>query len=516
MNTAPDISENGRRIARNTAAMYLRMFIMIIVGLFTFRVILKALGVTDYGVYSAVGGIVTMFTIVLNTVVTAISRFITVGLGKGGGERLHAIFSSSLVVQFIFCAITLVLTETAGIWYMQNKMDLPPDRMGAAMVVLQTSLGILLLNLLSIPFTALLTAHEHLGAYAAISIADAMLKLAVAFGVWFSPQDKLATYAVLLLVQTFLVKGAFALYALRHFPESRGRIQPRKGLVKDIFSFTGWNFLGSGAYMLNTQGINQLMNHFFGVTANAARGVADKVEQVVRQFATNIALALNPQLIKSYSSGDRQYAFDLVCKGSKYYFWVMLALALPFITDAETILRLWLGEVPPDAALFTRLTIICFLVDYTPATVNVLQQADGRIRKYYILTSLAAIMAFAGAWVLYSLGAPAWSGYAAFIVAYVVKAIVMLAITRATTGFTVSQYIKGAVLPMLAGGVPAALLCWALSAAIPVTWWRFVAVAATGAIAIAAGAWLMGGLTEGEKAFVRSTFRKIFKHNDKI
>ena len=476
---------------------------MMIIGLFTYRIILRALGITDYGVYSAVGGVVTMALLVMNTVASAISRYITVGLGKGDPERLRTIFGTSLAVMGAFCLLIILLTETAGLWYLSHKMVIPPERMGAATVVLHTSLMVLVVNLMSIPFTADINAHEHMGAYAVIAILEAVLKLGIAAAVWFSPADKLVVYAWLLVGAALLSRGAYAAYALSRFPESRAPWRTDGLLVKEMGAFAGWNFLGSGANMLNTQGINQLMNLFFGVGMNAARGVADKVEQVVRQFATNIALALNPALTKAYVSGNREYAFELVCKGSKYYFWILWVLALPFFTDADTILSLWLGSVPPEAAFFTKLTLLCFVIDFTPGTLNVLVQAGGRIRRYYIWTSLVASLAFPITYVAYRLGAPAWVGYAAFAVIYIIKAVVMMRVAHKETGLPLGDYWKKGLWLALAPGLMTLIVISFIPEVLPAAWWRFLVTAALGAVSMATAIWQVG-LTEGEKAYVRS------------
>ena len=484
------------------------MGVMMVIGLFTYRIILRALGVTDYGVYSAVGGVVTLFMLVMNTVVGAVSRYITVGLGKGDPDRLRTIFGTSLAVMAGFCLLIALLTETAGLWYLHHRMVLPPERMGAAAVVLHTSLLVLVVNLLSIPFTADINAHEHMGAYAYISILEALLKLAVAAAVWYSPADKLVVYAWMLVAVALLSRGAYALYALLRFPESRTPWHADGPLVKEMGAFAGWNFLGSGAYMLNTQGINQLMNLFFGVTANAARGVADKVEQVVRQFATNIALALNPALTKAYVGGNKEYAFELVCKGSKYYFWILWVIAIPFFTDADTLLRLWLGDgLPADAAFFTKLTLLCFVVDFTPGTLNVLVQAGGRIRRYYLWTSLVAGLAFPITYAAYRLGAPAWSGYVAFCGVYLVKSVVMMRVAQQETGLSWKAYFRKGLWPALVPGLMSLLVISFIPEVLPPAWWRFLVSAALGAATMVVCIWHYG-LTEGEKSFVRSKLRR--------
>ena len=483
------------------------MGVMMLIGLFTYRIILKALGVTDYGVYSAVGGVVTIFMLVMNTVSAAISRFITVGLGEGNPQRLKTIFGTSLAVMAGFCLLIALLTETVGLWYLNHKMVIPPDRLGAAAVVLHTSLLVLVVNLLSIPFTADINAHEHMGAYAWISILEAVLKLAVAAAVWFSTADKLVVYAWMLVVVTVLSRGAYAWYAASRFAEARGPWKAEGDLIREMGSFAGWNFLGSGAYMLNTQGINQLMNFFFGVGMNAARGVADKVEQVVRQFATNIALALNPQLTKSYVGGNREYAYELACKGSKYYFWVLWVLAVPFFTDADTILRLWIGEVPPQAALFTKLTLYCFLIDFTPGTLTVLEQAYGRIKGFYLLTTVAAILVFPVTWMLYRSGAPAFVGYLVFFAVYLVKAGLMLWKVSRDTGLPVRDYLRKGVWPAILPALVVLPLAVMLSEVMAPGIWRLLLSAFIGTLLTAAVVWLKG-LTPGEKAYVKSWLRK--------
>ena len=250
------------------------------------------------------------------------------------------------------------------------------------------------------------------------------------------------------------------------------------------------------------------MNIFFGVGLNAARGVADKVEQIVRQFATNIALAVNPQLTKSFVGGNRSYAYTLACKASKYYFWVLWTLSLPFLFEADTILRLWLGTVPAHAALFTRLTLLCFLIDFTPATLTVLELAGGTVKRYYIVTSAVAVAVFPVTWLLYALGLPAETGYLVFIGVYVVKSVVMLAVTHRDTGLPVKQYLKEAVLPMLAPSAVTLALVWKFWTLLPEgAWWNFVAVAAAGVLSMAGCTWVYG-LTEGEKAYVVSKFKR--------
>ena len=483
------------------------MGVMMVIGLITYRIILRALGIEDYGVYSAVGGVVTMAMLVMNTVASAIQRYITVGLGKGDPAHLKTVFGTSVLIMAGFALVIAVLTETLGLWYLHAKMEIPLGRMPAAEAVLHSSMLVLAVNLVSIPYTAVINAHEHMGAYAYISILEAVMKLAVAGAVWYAGGDKLVVYAWLLLAVAIINRGAYAIYSAVHFGECRGRLKADKSLVREMGAFAGWNFLGSGAYMLNTQGVNQLMNLFFGVTTNAARGVADKVEQVVRQFATNIALALNPALTKAYVGGNREYAFELVCKGSKYYFWILWLLALPFFTDADSILSLWLGTVPPEAAFFTKLTLLCFVIDFTPGTLNVLVQAGGRIRRYYLWTSLVASLAFPITYVAYRAGAPAWSGYVAFAGIYLIKSAVMMAVAHKETGLPLGEYWRRGLWPAIAPGLMTLIVIVFIPEVLPPAWWRFLVTAAVATVSMATSIWQVG-LTEGEKAFVKSKLKR--------
>ena len=505
----PVISENSRRIAHNTVLLYFRMLVMLVIGLFTYRVVLRSLGVTDYGVYEVVSGVLTMFMIVMNTVSAAISRFITVGLGKGDKEELKTIFGTSLAIMAAFCLLIALLTETLGLWYLHNKVEIPWERMEAAEVVLQTSLLVLIINLMSVPYTAVINAHEHMNAYAWLSILEGVLKLAVAFALMLSPADTLVLYAWLLLGVAVIARGSYVLYSRKHFPEAWGKLRCSGPLVKEMGAFAGWNFIGSGTYMLNTQGVNQLMNHFFGLPANAARGVATKVEQVVRQFATNIALAVNPQLTKSYVSGNRDYAYDLVCKASKYYFWVLWVLTLPFLLEADTILTLWVGadKLPPEAAIFTRLTLLCFLVDFSPSTLTVLEQAGGKIRNYYLITSAIAVLVFPVTWLLFYLGYPSWVGYTVFIGLYLLKSVAMLCIVHHDTGLPVKKYLRESVLPMLYPSLLTLLVVWPAWRLLPKAWWTFLVVAALGVVFQFIACWSYG-FTRGEKAFIRSKIKR--------
>ncbi|MCQ2144066.1 MAG: lipopolysaccharide biosynthesis protein, partial [Bacteroidales bacterium] len=334
------------------------MLLLMLIGLFTSRIILKNLGADDYGIYNAVGGLVLIFTSVTASISTVISRFVTVGLAEGDSAKLKRIFSTSVVVQLILFGLLLLLIETVGVWFLNTRMDIPEGRMAAANIVLQCSAGTLLFQMLSVPFNAVIIAHERMNAFALLSILEGVLKISVAILIMLSPTDKLVLYAILMLVVSAIVRTSYATYCHRQFSETHSGLTFDRSLVKEMARFSGWNFLGASAQVFSPQGITLLTNIFFGVAMNAARAVALQVDNIVKQFAINVIIAINPQITKSYVSGSRDYSYSLMCKACKYSVLIILLFLIPLFFEADVLLDLWLDEVPEHAALFTRLTVI--------------------------------------------------------------------------------------------------------------------------------------------------------------
>ena len=420
------------------------MLLLMLIGLFTSRVVFRTLGIADYGVYNAVGGVVTVFTFLTASVSAAISRFLAVGLGEGDPARLRRIFSTGVLIQLGFAALLVVLVETAGVWWLNNRMDIPAERMDAARWVLQCAMGVLVVNLLAVPYNAAIIAHERMSAFAVISIGEAVLKLTVALLLYFSSYDKLITYAVLMVGVAVLVRAAYGFYCRRHFAESRGRLVWDGALVREMTAFAGWSFFGSSAYVFNTQGANLVVNLFFGVTLNAARGLALQVENIIKQFVTNFLTALNPQITKSWAAGQKDYCFELVRKGVKYSWLVILFFAVPILGAGELLLHFWLGPdkaLPPHTATFLYLTLACLLVDLGSNPLLTLVQATGRVRRYYLLTGLTSYLGLPLVWLAFKLGAgPEWA-YLVFAVVYLAVSVERVAVARRLAGFPVRPFV---------------------------------------------------------------------------
>lgn len=497
---AAQISENSRRIARNTLLLYFRMLLMMFIGLFTSRVVLKVLGIEDAGIYNAVGGVVTVFTFITASISSAISRFMNFELGRGDMARLRRVFSTSVLIQLMLAALIVILVETAGVWHLEHRMKIPEGRMDAARLVLHCSLGVLVINLLSVPFNAVIIAREKMSAFAAISILEAVLKLAVALLLYVSVLDKLETYAVLMLAVALIIRFTYGAYCHRHFEESRGKLVFDAGLLKEMSGMAGWSFFGSSAMVFNTQGVNLAVNWFFGVAMNTARGVALQVEGIVKQFVTNFLTALNPQIIKSYASGDRGYCFELVSKGIKYSALVVLLFAVPVLFEADLLLDIWLYEVPASAASFVRLTMLVLMVDIVSNPLVTLAQATGDVRKYYLITGFVSYSCLPLVLLAFKLGASAGWAYVIFVAVYAVVFGLKLALMKRQTGFPVGTFFKEVVLKLLPVTALSLILPLLLCILMNDGWLRLLLVLISSTASLAAATYCFA-LTDGERRF---------------
>ncbi|MBR5685481.1 MAG: lipopolysaccharide biosynthesis protein [Muribaculaceae bacterium] len=443
---AEGFKANNHRIARNTMMLYLRMILMTLIGLYTSRVILQVLGVSDYGVYNAVAGVVSMFAILSSSLSTAVSRYLTFELGRGNRDRLQAVFSTSLNVQFTIAAVVVIVAGLVGWWFLNNKMSIPDGRMSAANWVLACSIMTFAIGLISVPYNASIISHEKMGVFAYMSILEAVLKLAIVLALYWSPVDKLKTYAVLLLCVAIIIRYIYILYCRRHFSECRYRFVHDVPLIKEMTKFAGWNFFGNGAWILNTHGVNILINIFFGVTLNAARGIATQVESIVMQFVNNFMTALNPQITKSYAAGDLNNMHLLVCRGAKFSFFLMMFFAIPCCLETEKLLSLWLGIIPDYAVIFVRLTFLASMCTVLGNTLVTAQLATGKIKRYQIVITLCGVWVFPLTWLAFELGGdPTWT-YIIFCAIYFILIFVRIYLVKDLIHLPWTKYVKEVVL----------------------------------------------------------------------
>ena len=420
-----------------------------LITLYTSRIILNVLGVQDYGIYNVVGGVVAMFGVISGALSSSISRFITFELGKGNTEKLNKIFSSSVNIQFLIAVIVYTIGELVGLWFLNYKMNIPTDRLEAANWVLQCSLLAFCINLISVPYNACIIAHEKMKAFAYVSILEALLKLGVCSLIIISPVDKLISYSTLLVGVSICIRSTYTIYCHRHFEESHYRFVFDKGILKEMTGFAGWNFFTNSAYIFNTQGVNILINLFFGVTVNAARGIAAQVDHAVMQFVNSFTTALNPQITKNYAAGSMKEMFMLVCRGSKFSFFLLFVFALPVLIETEYILTIWLKLVPPHAVNFVRLAIIASMVHILGKTGYTAVMATGRIRRYVIWITAVGCLVFPLTWLAFELGAPSESTYIVFIIVYTAVEIVRLCLMKEQLHFPVSMFMKEVIVKII-------------------------------------------------------------------
>lgn len=384
----------NERIAKNTLFLYFRMFITMGISLYTSRLVLDILGVDDFGIYNVVGGVVAMFSVISGSLSTAISRFITFELGRDSTDRLKTIFSSAITVQVIIALFVCVLIEICGVWFLNNKMNIPLEKMEAANWVLQCSMFIFMINLISVPYNAAIIAHEQMKVFAYISILEVILKLGVVFILYVSLFEKLILYAMLLLFVAFIIQMTYVLYCKKHFKECTYSFIYNKSLLKEMLSFAGWNFIGSSATVLRDQGVNIAINIFCGPSVNAARGISLQVNAAIAGFVNNFMTALNPQIIKSYAIGESAHMMTLIYQGARLSFYMLLLLSLPVIIEADSILRIWLVTVPEYTATFVRLVLILTLFESLSNPLVTAMLATGKIRNYQLVVGSLQMLNF--------------------------------------------------------------------------------------------------------------------------
>jgi O-antigen/teichoic acid export membrane protein len=374
------------------------------VSLFTSRVILQALGVEDYGIYSVVGGFVSMFALISNSLSAAISRFITFELGKGESSRIKDVFSTAVIIQLVLALLICILLESVGVWFLNTQMTIPTERLYAANWVLQFSIITFAFNLISVPYNAAIIAHEHMGTFAFIGLFEAISKLIIVYLLYISPIDNLIFYSFLICLLSVIVRFLYQIYCRKHFVECKLYFCYDKSLIKEIFGFAGWNFIGASSGVLRDQGVNILLNIFCGPLVNAARGIAMQVSSAVQQFSLSFTTALNPQITKSFAANDRDYCFKLVFQGAKLTYILMLLISLPIILETPIILKIWLGVVPDFAVIFVQLVLMYGLSESISYTMVTLMLATGNIRNYQLLVGGCQMLNFPLSYTLLKFG----------------------------------------------------------------------------------------------------------------
>ena len=444
-----DVQSNSNRIVKNTAMLYFRLLLTMAVGLYTSRVVLNALGAEDFGIYNVVGGVVAMLSFFNSSMATATQRFLNYEMGMGNIGNLPKVFSMSFITYCIIAVAVMLLSETVGLWFVVNKLVIPPDRVDAAFWVYQLSIMTFIVNMLSVPYNAVIIAHEKMSAFAYISIFEALGKLLLAYLITVSPVDRLVFYAILMFAMSLIIRGIYGIYCRRHFEESKLRLLWDVSLLKRLFSFSGWMLSGTVANLLSTQGVNMLINIFFGPLYNAARAVAMQVFNAVNSFVANFMTAVRPQIVKSYAQQNFSYMYRIVFSASKLSFFLLFVLSLPIIFETEQILTLWLKNVPASSVMFTRLVLVDLLVISSYSPIAYVSQASGKIRDYQIIISVGFVLIFIFTWLLFSLGFAAYTAFIVMIIMDVLGLFARLLELRHSVQFRMWEYLKKVSVPII-------------------------------------------------------------------
>lgn len=458
-----DSIANNKRIAKNTILLYVRMFIMMAVGLFTSRIILDALGVSDYGVYNVIGGLATMFSVLTGAMSVATSRFLTFALGSGDNNLLRNTFVTAVNIHLIIAAAIVVIAEIGGIWMLNNQLNIPADRMDAANIVLQFSIATFVINLINVPYTSSIISHERMGIYAYFSLFDVFVKLGIVYVLYFTSSDRLVVYALLLCLANLATQIINWVYCKRKFTECRYSFSIDKQLLKKMFGFIGWAFWGNAAVVLKDQGMTLLLNIFCGTLVNAAQGVANQVNATVNRFVSNFMTAVNPQITKLYASGDYEAMNKLIVRSTKLSAFLLLILIVPIIVNIDDILALWLVEVPKHTGSFVTLILFYSFMDCFTGGLITGILANGKIKTYEIALTVTYILNIVLAFVSLKMGMPPEIIYVLLIVFKMTVLCIQLWLGRNMFRLPLRTYLKAMtrhVLPILVIGLLLILIPW--------------------------------------------------------
>lgn len=445
----------NKRIAKNTFILYIRTIVTLLVSLYTSRVVLNALGVVDYGINNVVGGLVSMFSVISSSLCSSVSRYLTYELGTGNQKKLKTIFRTSINIQVIIALAVLIIGSVIGSWFLNYKMSIPDNRLYAANWVLYCSLLSFAVNLLNVPYTSSIISHERMDAFAYISIAETTLKLAIAYIIMISSFDKLITYTILYLTSSIVILVSYVIYCKIHFQECTYKREIDKNLLKDMTQFAGWNFFGNTAYMLNTQGVNMLINVFFGVQINAARAIGVQVQNAIMQFVNNFTTAVNPQITKSYAAGDYTQLHKLVCLGAKYSYFLLLIFTVPIFVEADIVLKIWLKNVPEYSVVFLRLIILSSYTMILGNSSYTAIMATGRIKNYQLVITIVGCLVFPITWILYKQGICVESTYYVYIIIYSILILIRLFYLKVLIKLPPKTFISSVLLKVLYLTIPA-------------------------------------------------------------
>lgn len=443
-------THQNQKLAKNTVFLYIRMLITVSISLYTSRIILQTLGVSDFGITNLVGGIVTMLSFLNSGMVAATQRFLSYDLGLNNKEKLNNTFCTSLSIHFIIAIITVLLLETIGLWYVNTKLNINPERMIAANWSYQSAIFAFALSIISWPYNAAIVAHEHMSTFAYISILEVLLKLIVVYILVFISFDKLIVYSILTIVVSIVLRMTYLLYCRKHFDECKYHFVLDKEKFRQMFAFSGWSLLGTMGFSLRDQGGNIFINLFYNTSLNAARGIGVQVGQIINTFATNFTMAIMPQITKSYASNDYYRCKQLVMSGSKLSFFMLMFISIPILLNLENLLTIWLGIVPEYTIEFVTLSVYLGLIYSVSSCVTIAIQATGKIKVFQIGIFILLLSELPIAYYFLEIGLPPYSIMYPSLISYSLAIIYrFFLLKKYIYGYSVTEYFLKVVLKCL-------------------------------------------------------------------
>lgn len=501
--------QNNKRIAKNTLFLYVRMLLVMAVSIYTSRVVLAALGVSDYGIYNVVGGIVAFLGFLNSSMANAVQRFLSFELGKGDEKAVNHIFCISLMSHIAISFFFLLILECFGPWFLQTQMSIPVDRLVVAHWVFQCSIVTMIFGFIQVPYNAIIIAKEEMDIYAYIGILEVILRLLIVFLLQISPFDKLQFYAILQMLVTVGILWFYMIYCRRKFVEAKFHIVRDRATFLSISRFAAWNLFGEFSWAMTGQGVNVILNIFCGTIVNAARGIAEQVNAAVMRFINSFQVALNPQVIKTYSSGHLQEMWKLLNRGCRFSFYLLLLLSMPLILEMDFVLNLWLVEVPEYATAFCQLVLVCSLVSIITNLFAQVVRATGKIRNYQVSTAIMQLMNFPLSYaLLYWHFSPIYT----MVVAIGVQAaigIMRLFFVRRMLNYSIWSFMEEIFIPILKVAALSAILPIFVVLYCESGLLRFLTVCVLSALSVALCSYFLG-MERGERARVSGILSNVW------
>lgn len=456
------MESRSKRIVKNTLFLYFRMAFLMLITLYTSRVLLDKLGIEDFGIYNVVGGIAMMFTFFSSSLANVTQRFLNIELGRNNIRGASDIFNQHLFLYISLSIIVIIFAESIGLWFINYKLVIPIERQFAAICVFQFSILSLCVTLIGIVFNSVIIAHEDMKIYSYISVFEGIAKLIVAYVISISVFDRLIFYGLLLFLITIFIQSFYAIYCIKNFTECKLYFIWDKVLLKNTSAIVGWNIIGTAVYAINDSGINVLLNIFFGPIVNAARAISFQISSAVSNLAVNFFTSVRPQIVKSYASGDFEYLVKLFFNSSRYSFYLLWFLCLPVMFSIDTILNFWLKEVPDFTGIFTIWVLIYSLINVLNNPVWSIALAVGKLKNYILIGSSIFLLIFPLSYIALKMGASPISVFIIMCIVRTLYLIKVLDIIREYINFTFYDYLIYVIKPILKVICLSVVLVWSI------------------------------------------------------